>query len=518
MTGTTRSDAAHDSRRFPVHFACLLFALTFTGLLLSPSFSLLKDGDTFWHISTGRWIVENMAIPRSDMFSHTFKGELWLAKEWLSQTALYAAYELGGWKAVNTFSLLVLSATIALLSGLCVKYFRFSIAIGVIVMAGVFASIHFLARPHLLAYPVMMIWVMGVVFAADRQRVPSFWLLPLMALWANMHGGFTLGLAIAGLMSLETLMATPRAELKPQVIRHGLFLFLATLACLATPFGIQSILITPKIFGLGEILDHIGEWKSPDFHKYEYHLVVLMGLLGSALYGGLRLPLMRTIAVLLLSYLMFKHVRAMPVFAFLMPILLAGPVSEQFGAVSLKQLLADNVADPVLEFFQRHSRRLPVIAVVIVGAGMALAITKDPLAREEGMTKPIAAVEFVQKHGLTGNVFNDYDFGGYLIFHRIPTFIDGRAELYGREFFNEYYSAAWRPKDDELIKLLDKHKISWTLVRPEAGSAVVLDQSPDWQCVYAEGISMIHVRVAAPEMAKVLESSKDTDCNRFSAK
>lgn len=517
MTGSSNTLPAEKNWRFTLEFACLSFAISFTGLLIATHFALLKDGDTYWHVATGRWIAEHGTVPHTDVFSHTFTGQVWLAKEWLSQLILYYAYEIGGWKMVNAFSLLVVSVCVALLALVSFRNFRFSIAVGVVFLATIFASVHYLARPHLLAYPVMMLWVAGIVAAADKQRIPSYWLLPLMTLWANMHGGFTLGLALAGILSLETLMSVPRAALKPQVVRHGIFLALAAIAALITPFGIQSILITPKILGLGEVLDHVGEWKSPDFHLYEFHLLVLMGLIGSALLGGLKLKPMRIVAVVLISYLMFKHVRTLPVFALLMPILMARPVTEQFSGLSLQQQLADENGDPILEFCQKHARKLPVIAAAILGFGLFVAVITDLPEKNKNPNKPISSVAFAKENGLTGKVYNDYDLGGYLIFSGIPTFIDGRAELYGRDFFNSYYSAAWQLKGGDLFKLLDEHNIDWTLLRSDSGGAVALDQSPDWQCVHVEGINMLHVRISSPVNAKALEAAKVKPCSSRSS-
>ena len=174
-----------------------------------------------------------------------------------------AAYSLGGWSGVNAFALLLVAVTIALLNWFCLGNFRFTIAIGVTALAAVFAYTHYLARPHLVAYPIMLIWTIAVVGAANRQEVPRWWLLPLMTLWANLHGGFTLGLVIAGFMSLETVLAASGGQRRKRLVQHGLFLLLAVLATLITPFGIHSILITEQIFGLGEVLDRVNEWKSP---------------------------------------------------------------------------------------------------------------------------------------------------------------------------------------------------------------------------------------------------------------
>src|SRR5438105_3674015 len=94
---------------------------------------------------------------------------------------------------------------------------------------------HLLARPHVLALPLLVIWMSGVIRARDEGRVPSFALLPVMTLWCNLHGGFVVGLAFAGLLAAEAVLdASPTDRLK--VLRGwGVFLALSALAALISP-------------------------------------------------------------------------------------------------------------------------------------------------------------------------------------------------------------------------------------------------------------------------------------------
>ncbi|MDH8517437.1 hypothetical protein QIH19_28785, partial [Klebsiella pneumoniae] len=69
---------------------------------------------------------------------------------------------------------------------------------------------HFLVRPHALAMPVIVAWVMGLIATADRGGVPPFWLLPLMTLWANLHGSFIFGLVLIGAIALDAMMRVER--------------------------------------------------------------------------------------------------------------------------------------------------------------------------------------------------------------------------------------------------------------------------------------------------------------------
>jgi hypothetical protein len=95
--------------------------------------------------------------------------------------------------------------------------------------------------------------------------------------------------------------------------------------------------------------------------------------------------------------------------------------------------------------------------------------------------------------GLDGPVLNSEGFGGYLIFRGIPTFIDGRAELYGNTFLDRYL-AVERGGADALATLLDSYGISWTLLAPQQAATSRLDSLPGWHRVYTDIIAVIHAR------------------------
>jgi hypothetical protein len=106
---------------------------------------------------------------------------------------------------------------------------------------------------------------------------------------------------------------------------------------------------------------------------------------------------------------------------------------------------------------------------------------------------PAAALAAVAAAKVSGPVLNDYGFGGYLIFSGIPPFIDGRAELYGDEFFRRYVEAMLL-QSNELPQLLDRYAIAWTLIAPERPAAILLDHLPGWRRLYADDVAVVHVR------------------------
>ncbi len=186
----------------------------------------------------------NGAVPTVDPFSHTMRGAAWTAHEWLSEVILAVAHQIGGWTFVVAVTALAFAATIALLTRALLRWLEPIYALLFAVLAVSMTAGHLLARPHILAMPLMMIWTIELVRASEEKRSPRLWLLPVMTLWANMHGGFTLGLALACAFAVEALLACPREQRLATGKTWGLFLALALGSALVTPHGVQGILFT----------------------------------------------------------------------------------------------------------------------------------------------------------------------------------------------------------------------------------------------------------------------------------
>ncbi len=159
-------------------------------LLLVRGDSLLIDPDMFWQIKVGQWIVAQHAVPFTDVYSFTRAGAPWMSSSWLSQMLFAEAFDLGGWAGVVILSALAAAAAFALFAHILCRFLP-PLQTGVVVGAvPVLSMSHLLARPHVLALPVMIAWASGLVSASGRGKAPALALLPLMILWANLHGGW----------------------------------------------------------------------------------------------------------------------------------------------------------------------------------------------------------------------------------------------------------------------------------------------------------------------------------------
>ena len=470
----------------------LVGLLVFVVLANVNGLPLLADPDSHWHITVGNWILDHGAVPTVDSYSFTFTGQPWIAKEWGSQLLMALAYNAGGWGGVVVLGAAAFAVTSALLLRLLLKHLRPLPALMFTAAAFVMMTSHFLARPFALAFPFMLWWVSGLIDAVEEKRAPKPILLLAMLFWANLHGGFTMGLLLGGAFGLEALVnGADWTERKKIFIAWAKFGVAALLVACITPYGPRSILVTFEIFGLGDALSLIDEWKSPDFQTQPLTELMLLVALYLVLARGVKLPIMRTLIVIGLLHMFLSHVRNAELLAMITPLAIAPVLARDWPAMRRDpdgKMLLGGLSGPA--------------SLRTVGVGLTLAVVYTAaLVRFAGIrppeaTMPSAAIEYALGHGLKGHVLNHYGYGGYLISLGIPTFIDGRGELYGGEFIKKYVDTVHlRGNDPEVLqKTLDKYAIDWTLLLKEQPANKLLATMPGWRQAYSDDKTTIFVR------------------------
>ncbi|MGZ5872659.1 MAG: hypothetical protein ACXWKP_11175 [Bradyrhizobium sp.] len=477
----TVANAAEDAS--PMRGLLPLWIGVFAYALIFPAGDrLLVDPDTQWQITVGQWILDHRAVPETDVYSFTMRGESWISTQWLAQVVYAKIYAWAGWTGPVVLAAGASAATFMLLARFLSRRLSESATLVFVTVALALTAPHILARPHVLALPIMVIWVGGLIAAADRRGAPSFWLLPLMTLWANLHGGFVFGLVLIAPIALDAVVNAEPHSRRPLVLRWAVFAAAALIASCCTPYGWNSLLASQKILALGSALPLITEWRAADFGNLRPFEICLLGGIGLALFRGITLPPLRILLLLGLLHMALAQSRAGEILALLAPIILAAPLARQIGG--------PDVAGS-------HS---PMPARGIFFAGAAIALVTGTLAfasvhrfAPSTTTSPVAAVVELKKLNLT-RVFNDYDFGGYLIASGVAPFIDGRTELYGEKFFVDHNAASGLMEPDNLFRLLEQYKIEATLMRSQSAATKLLDHLDGWQKVYADDVATIHVR------------------------
>lgn len=459
--------------------------------------NLLVDGDTYSHIAIGKWILANRVVPEFDYFSHTMQGTRWTAFEWLSQVALAAAEQWSGWTGVVVITALAFAVTMAMMTRALLRHLEPIYVILFVALATAMTFGHALARPHMLAMPLLMAWTIGLVRAADANRSPSLWLLPLMVLWANLHGGFTLGLALGLAFACEALLAAWRGDHFAGVARSWCsFLLLAFGCSLLTPNGPRALLVTWQVlFEDNYALQRIDEWRSPNFHVFQFLELWLLGFIMVVLRQGLRLPSIRLLLLLGLIHLSLKHIRYVELLGLLAPLFLAAPLTHQWieRRQGKRQLV---VADRLFNKLAGPAGQGAVAASLAIALAIPFWVSIfRPLQPPESIA-PLAAIEAAKQAGLKGSVLNMYEWGGYLLYRGIPPFIDGRSDMYRDAFIKDYFEALELHTSDGLQKMLDKHDIEWTLLPPRVSAIAVLDRLPGWRRIYADDTAVVHARAS----------------------
>jgi len=451
-------------------------------LLLVNGNALLRDSDTYWHIAVGKWIFEHNTFPRVDTYSFTKAGEPWISTSWLAQVLYAGSYEIGGWAGPIILAATCIAGTFAFLAFILGRRIRSIHAIMIALVALPVSASHFLARPHVLALPVMLAWVNGLLGASERREPPSFWLLPLMVLWANLHGGFVFGLALIVPIAFDAWWNAEASQRGPLALRWIVFGACAFVACCATPYGWGSILASRKILGLGDLLNLISEWSPADFSRFSIFEACVLALIASSLYFGVKLSPPRILLVLGLFHMALSHVRNADIFALLTPLVVLTPVSSQFG------LQPDRFGKTI--FPTASAAMLVTVLGVSTWAFAANHRFSPPLIHS-----PAAAIDVLKLRGAK-RILNDFPFGGYLISQQMPVFIDSRAELYGEQFVMAYFRALQLRDVNQFLGMLKEYEIDAVLLTPATPAAGLLDHLDGWQRVYSDETAVVHIRNA----------------------
>jgi hypothetical protein len=470
------------AKPFPARAALpWLVAAGVYAVLLTLGPRLLNDPDSYSHIAVGRWIMAHGAVPASDPFSFSMHGAPWITFEWLSEVIYAAGYAVSGWAGVVALAAAAIALAVGLLTRFLLRELSPTPALLMVIAAVVLLAPHMLARPHVLTLPIMVAWAAALVNCMDRRAPPPYWALPLLVLWANLHGSVVLALGLIGPVVLEALLDQKRSQWPRVLLRWLPFTALAVAACCLTPSGPDPLLMPLKTLGLGHALSWISEWRPQDFGQVGgFELLLLAGIF--ALSRGVTLPVVRTLVVLGLLHFALAQVRNADLLAMLAPLYLAAPLARQLDARA-----EDDVAGSA------RGVNLAALGVMIVATGLALVRDVRP-ALQNTPAGAVAHAELAK----AGPVLNDYPFGGYLIFAGIPTFIDGRGELFGGQFIARYNRDVSLADLGDFLELLDQYKFGATLLAPETPAVALLDRLPDWQRVYSDDVAVVHKRRDVP--------------------
>jgi hypothetical protein len=473
---------------------------------------LFRDSDAGWHIRNGETILATRALPSRDIYSFSRAGQPWFAWEWLADVAAGAADRAGGLSGV------VFWYAVAIAAGVWLWFHLHWMAGGNFLIAGMMSplvvtatSLHWLARPHVLGWLCLVVWVLwmeqlggvpaaGASFGGRR----SLSIALFCALWANLHASFFLAPAIASIYAfsaaLRPIVWNPvfPAERKERPRWYLAAALISAAAPLANPYGWRLYGHVFAYLGDRELLGHVGEFQSFNFHSDgagQIAAALLIGISGGVLALAHR-RLEHFVIAMLFAALAFGAARALPLFALVVLPLANGAITESLAR-------ANNLAPRLrraLDGFLAYSARLAAIdrrcggwATVPFLLAACFALLQTPAIRAAtGFSPsefPVAAYPHLRRGG---RLYAPDKFGGYLIWRSAgarKVFFDGRSDFYGARFLAEYARMAqarpgWRrdwdswgftdalvPADSPLIPTLEQS--GWRLVYSDSTAAIL---------------------------------------------
>jgi hypothetical protein len=469
-------------RALPLHLPVWLPAalVGYAVCLFAPQ--LLNDGDTYWHIATGQWILLHHTVPTTDPFSYTFVGAPWVAHEWLSELIMAAAFRLGGWSGVVILFAGVTALAIGLLARHITRWLDPLPAAVVVVIAASCISPSLLARPHVLVLPLIELWTFGLLLARERMFVP--WLmLPLIPLWANLHGSFIFAGLLVCPFAVEAVLASGK-EWHVSTVQWGLFLAAAIVLASATPQGWHGIVFPIHLLTM-QGLSLIVEWQAPNFQVVQPIELAMMAVMYICMSRGVRIPVLRLLVLMGLLHLALQQTRHQMLAGVVGALVLAEPLGRSLSVIPASA-----------QTWGRLRFLVPACSLMLAALLTALRIAY-PFEVSDQRNAPVTALRHVPAELAATPVLNDYNFGGYLIFRGLRPFIDGRADMYQDQFLNEYVEIM-RPNQTRLLQAIESHNIRWTLL--SAGSPIVeiLDTLPGWHRLYEDSVAVVHARSTVP--------------------
>lgn len=468
----------------------------------------LADPDLWGHVRFGQAVLSAGHLITADPYSYSAPGHLWLNHEWLSEVVmgwLYNALGVLGLKAMK----LACSTAMVIALALAIAETGAEITVQMAVLLGVCVAItpQMMFRPQAFTFALLAILLAVLARLTFRGRAPIWIAVPLLALWANLHGGFIMGLATLGIYSAA---AGKSDVVAGRGINGSLGLFaitaLATLATLATPYGIgawQAVLHALHnphtrivVIDWQPITRAIAmQWATKPGGVY-YVLLAIAIYLAMAIFFALTpeatdAALVAVAAVMIVSAVV--AVRNLPIAV----IASAIPLARHGDQWLKRKRSAHGQAQPQLPMRSSLAHQSIVLAVALALA-MQTGLFSTRMAA--GDPYPVGAVQFMKNHAIAGNILGTFGWGEYLIWHTSPqsrVFIDGRYDtVFPSEVIDDYLAFHFaRP---EASRMLKNYPHDLILISKDLPAYRMISQLPDWKLIYSDDEATLFARTNSP--------------------
>lgn len=527
--------------KFITIFWVLFYFLIFS-LLLRGGFGYL-DPDLGWHLRVGEQISESFKVPSQNLYNYTYTGN-WVDHEWLSNYLIFEIYNNLGYPALVVFFALIIIFVLILLNLSITYLWRLkgkeppSILLILFQLVGVVASLpHFGVRIQEFALLFLFLVLLIIYFYNKNKKWTNLlWLIPLFYFWSSLHASFLIGLFIvfawAGVKLFEKMILDSRFKERllryidfgnvlryKQIVIYILISISAVLSTLFTPYYWKLYAFLGG-YGNTFYLSYINEWLSQFTFPFYYWQLFYLSLAGLAFFIYVyyakkkKIDIWTSFIFLLFFILSFKSRRHLPLF-FVSTFIFLIYIYSDYIEVKMSQIGKMALWLKVYLIF--------CLFLTCASILFSINYVKDPFYSSAfNKDYPVKAINFInEKYGNNVRIFNNYGWGGYMIYRNPERkiFIDGRlpqVSYKGHSYLEEYLE--FYKSDYEIARKLEEYSIDIVLIRttdPEVKAKKwekiifsindeelksknslrdYLNKNSDWQKAYSDKTATVYTR------------------------
>ncbi len=470
------------------------------------------DGDTWWHLRAGEVTFEQKIPLETDKFSYTKFGESWKSNAWLTELWLYVTYKVAGFTGISAWIALLTVVTLAmafqLMDGPPVYKCTLVLAASLLLLP------YLKARPQMVSFAFLTLtaWILEKHWSKKESTI--FLLIPVFVLWANLHGGFIIGLVYILLYLMGDIITRfwhggpfPRNEL---ILRKRLFIIVIVcmVVVMINPFGLNVWTNLYHTMSVDSLNTMIVEWASLDFHDmhqqlYLWMMVVVMAVLGLSPRRIEWTDLLLLIFFTVSGFIWRRNTSFLVIFAMIILSKYLWPLVTMI--YEGKRLIVINTLRDwwkgILSLLDQNTPRLVnvlllFLSIVFYAGGVVklyLLTTSEMIRKLESRQFPVAARQWIETNKPVGNMLNSYNWGGYFDWYLrdYPVFLDGRTDLFGDEIISQWLDVVNATGDWQAI--LDRWNVNFIVIEPGWRIAQLLPFH-GWTILYQDRQSVIFGR------------------------
>lgn len=482
-----------------------IFLLVIFILAFALSLYKISSWDIWWHLKSGEYICEKGHIPHQDIFSFTAEGRKWIDYEWLFQVVAWRIYSAFGLPGLIISKSLLVGITFVLLMLFSLRKGGHRIAALLAVGFALFIlRSRLVVRPHIFTIFFLPLYLLILEAGAKRR----FWLVflpPLMVIWVNLHGGF-----VAGFIVLFCHLAALAAHLSFLRFKEGVWsrerlkdlyvlaaVTVATLAAsLLNPYTYEILLFPFRLIGQKVFMENIFEWmplwRFKGFYLFYLFWIFLFLTLGAVFFSWRHLKpadLFLLLVFMILPFLAWRHIELF--------VIIAAPILARHLTLDLKRALSDNTFLFAIRMQPLNVTANLVAILILILAGIWVIVSRRNTfgVGVRPRLYPEKAASFLEEAGISGRMFNEYEWGGYLIWRFFPkkkVFMDGRTVVYGEDIYKDWLKVSEGRENWQ--EVLDRFRVNFLIINYHKDRPESFWGEKHWVPIYWDDYALVAIR------------------------